>query len=101
MLSHSRLSRFVLLPELKLTTWKQSSPSESTAQAKTTSKIKAVKKLRRTLMSWRTEILNYFKTGLTNARTEGFNNVAKLVNKRAYGYKNFGNYRLRLLNACC
>jgi transposase len=38
MLSHSRLSRFVLLPELKLTTWKQSSPSESTAQAKTTSK---------------------------------------------------------------
>jgi transposase len=65
------------------------------------SKIKAVKKLRRTLMSWRTEILNYFKTGLTNARTEGFNNVAKLVNKRAYGYKNFGNYRLRLLNACC
>jgi transposase len=40
------------------------------------SKIKAVKKLRRTLMSWREEILNYFKTGLTNARTEGFNSVA-------------------------
>ena len=65
------------------------------------SKIKAIRKLRRTLMSWRTEILNYFKTGLTNARTEGFNNVAKLVQKRAYGYKSFENYRLRLLNACC
>jgi transposase len=65
------------------------------------SKIKAIKKLRRTLMSWRKEILNYFNTGLTNARTEGFNNVAKLVQKRAYGYKSFQNYRLRLLNACC
>ena len=64
------------------------------------SKIKEIKTLRRTLMSWRDEILNYFKTGLTNARTEGFNNVAKLVQKRAYGYKNFENYRLRLLNAC-
>ncbi len=64
------------------------------------SKIKAIKRLRRTLLSWRTEILNYFKTRLTNARTEGFNNVAKLVQKRAYGYKNFENYRLRLLNAC-
>lgn len=65
------------------------------------SKIKEVRTLRRTLMSWRSEILNYFKTGLTNARTEGFNNVAKLVQKRAYGYKSFANYRLRLLNACC
>lgn len=65
------------------------------------SKIKAIKTLRRTLKNWRTEILNYFKTGLTNARTEGFNNVAKLVQKRAYGYTSFENYRLRLLNACC
>jgi transposase len=64
------------------------------------SKIKEIRTLRRTLMSWRTEILNYFKTGLTNARTEGFNSVAKLVQKRAYGYKSFENYRLRLLNAC-
>jgi transposase len=65
------------------------------------SKIKAIRRLRRTLQSWRAEILNYFKTGLTNARTEGFNSVAKLVQKRAYGYKSFENYRLRLLNACC
>ncbi len=64
------------------------------------SKLKEVKRLRRTLMSWRVEILNYFETRLTNARTEGFNNVAKLVQKRAYGYRSFANYRLRLLNAC-
>lgn len=64
------------------------------------SELPEVVRLRRTLMKWRKEILNYFKTGLTNARTEGFNNVAKLVQKRAYGYKSFKNYRLRLLNAC-
>jgi len=56
--------------------------------------------LRRTLMRWRKEILEYFATGLTNGRTEGFNNKAKLVKKRAYGYRSFRNYRLRLLNAC-
>jgi len=55
---------------------------------------------RRTLLRWRTEILAYFGTGLTNGRTEGFNNKAKLVKKRAYGYRSFQNYRLRLLNAC-
>jgi Transposase len=43
---------------------------------------------------------HHFGTGLTNARTEGFNNKAKLVKKRAYGYRSFRNYRLRLLNAC-
>ncbi|WP_413612757.1 transposase [Bdellovibrio sp. HCB-110] len=37
---------------------------------------------------------------ITNARTEGFNNVAKLVQKRAYGVKSFEMYRLRYLNAC-
>ncbi len=50
-------------------------------------------------MKWRTEILAYFATGLTNGRTEGFNNKAKLVKRRAYGYRSFAKYRLRLLNA--
>jgi transposase len=59
-----------------------------------------IKTLRRTLLKWRKEILNYFLTGLTNARVEGFNNKAKVVKRRAYGYKSFRNYRLRVLNAC-
>lgn len=46
------------------------------------------------------EILAYFYCRLTNARTEGFNGKAKLVIRRAYGYKSFRNYRLRLLNSC-
>ena len=56
--------------------------------------------LRKTLLKWRREILAYFHTRVTNGRLEGFNNKAKLVKRRAYGYKSFANYRLRLLNAC-
>lgn len=62
--------------------------------------IKPIKTLSETLKKWRVEILNYFTTQLTNARTEGFNNLAKLVQRRAFGFKNFENYRLRLLYAC-
>jgi transposase len=64
------------------------------------SKLPEIRRLRKTLMRWRHEILNYFIYGLTNARTEGFNNVAKTVKKRSYGFRNFQNYRLRLLSAC-
>ena len=59
-----------------------------------------IKTLRRTLIKWQEEILNYFKTGLTNAKTEGFNNVAKVIKRKAYGYRNFKNYRLKFLMAC-
>jgi transposase len=56
--------------------------------------------LRRTLMKWRREVLAYFETRLTNGIVEGFNGKAKVVKRRAYGYRSFHNYRLRLLNAC-
>ena len=64
------------------------------------SNLKEIKTLRKTLLKWREEILNYFKTRHTNGRTEGFNGKAKLIMRRAYGYKSFKNYRLRVLNAC-
>lgn len=62
--------------------------------------IKELKSLRTTLMKWRNEILNYFENKMTNARTEGFNTVCKQLQRRAYGYKSFYNYRLRVLYAC-
>lgn len=65
-----------------------------------TSLLPEIKTLRRTLLKWRNEILAYFETRLTNGRTEGFNNLAKLVQKRAFGYKSFRNYRLRVLTVC-
>jgi transposase len=64
------------------------------------SSVPELKTLRTTLMRWRHEVLAYFLCRLTNARTEGFNGKAKLVIRRAYGYKSFRNYRLRLLSCC-
>jgi len=64
------------------------------------SSLPEVATLRTTLVRWRREIVAYFVCRLTNARTEGFNGKAKLVIRRAYGYKSFRNYRLRLLSAC-
>jgi transposase len=57
-----------------------------------------IKKLRKTLMKWRNEILHYFKSGLTNARVEGYNRIAKGEQYSSFGVRSFINYRLRLLN---
>ncbi len=59
-----------------------------------------IKTLRGTLMKWRREVLAYFACRLTNGPTEGFNNKAKLVKRRGYGYRSFRNCRLRLLTSC-
>jgi len=56
--------------------------------------------LRKTLMGWRVEILNYFKRRVTNGKTEGFNRKAKLIQRSAYGFKKFDNYRLKLIYLC-
>ena len=63
-------------------------------------KIDSLKPLRKTLMSWREEILNYFKRRITNGKTEGFNRKAKLIQRQAYGFKKFENYRLKLIYLC-
>jgi transposase len=62
--------------------------------------IPEIQTLAKTLSSWKQEIVNYFRYRITNATTEGYNNIAKLVQRRAFGYKSFRNYRLRVLNAC-
>lgn len=59
-----------------------------------------VQSLRKTLVTWRTEILAFHLCRLSNGRTEGFNRKAKLIQRRAYGLRNFENYRLSVLNTC-
>lgn len=59
-----------------------------------------VKGLRKIIMTWRQEILNYHLGHISNGRVEGFNRKAKLIQRRGFGLKNFKNYRLVLLNAC-
>jgi transposase len=65
-----------------------------------TSQVPEIQRLRRTLVTWKREILNYFINGYTNGLVEALNNTGKLVQKQAYGYKSFKNYRLRTLSAC-
>ncbi len=50
---------------------------------------KLLKTLQNTFKRWKEEILNFFVFRLTNARVEGFNNVAKVIKRRAYGFKSF------------
>ena len=35
-----------------------------------------------------------------NAITEGFHRKMKLIQRRAYGFRNFSNYQIRVLAAC-
>jgi transposase len=64
------------------------------------SSLPEVQRLRRTLNQWKEEVLEYFRSRFTNAFTEAINAIAKLVQRRACGYRNFKNYRLRTLSAC-
>ncbi|SMF83892.1 Transposase [Pseudobacteriovorax antillogorgiicola] len=64
------------------------------------SKIPEVVGLRKTILAWRNEIVEYFNGRYSNGRVEGFNRKAKLVQRRAFGFRSFKNYRLQLLNAC-
>jgi transposase len=57
-------------------------------------------RLGRTLRAWRHEILAYFHTrGVSNGGTEAINGVIEKTRRLAHGFRNFDNYRLRLLLA--
>ena len=64
------------------------------------STLEEIQRLRRTFLRWKNEILCHFEKGYTNAFTERMNGTGKLVQRRAFGYKSFRNYRLRTLSAC-
>lgn len=60
----------------------------------------AANTLGRTLKRWKEELIAYFGNRWTNGFTEATNGNAKALQKRARGFKNFVNYRLKVLNAC-
>jgi transposase len=58
-------------------------------------------RLARTIDSWRVELLAYFDTGgLSNGPTEAINLLIKKIKRVGHGFRNFDNYRLRLLLHC-
>ena len=56
--------------------------------------------LGRTLRTWFTPIIRMWRFSRNNGITEGFHRKMKLIQRRAYGFRNFENYRLRVLIEC-
>ena len=50
-----------------------------------------------TLKNWRDQILNYFIERISNWFVEGTNNALRVIIRTAFGYRNFGNFKLRVL----
>ena len=54
----------------------------------------------KTLRAWQEEVLRMFVFPYSNGITEGFHRKMKLIQRRAYGFRNFENYRLRVIVLC-
>jgi len=60
--------------------------------------IPEVARLGRTLRQWRHQVLAYFDTtGVSNGGTEAVNLLIEKTRRLAHGFRNFDNYRLRIL----
>lgn len=53
-----------------------------------------------TLYKWREEVARMFRFTKNNGITEGFHRKMKLIQRRAYGFRNFENYRIRVRVLC-
>ncbi len=58
------------------------------------------KALADTLLSWIEPIVRMWRFSKTNSITEGFHNKMEMISRRAYGFRNFENYRIRVLAHC-
>jgi transposase len=56
--------------------------------------------LAQTLHAWREEIACMWRFTKNNGITEGFHRKMKLIQRRAYGFRNFQNYTLRVIAQC-
>ena len=57
-------------------------------------------RLSRTVRRWQPQVLAWHTTALTNGPTEAVNLLIKKVKRVGHGFRNFENYRLRLLLHC-
>jgi len=93
-----RLNRLLLLKNLR----------RKTAQKKLPQLVKLIEQLRhsplrrlaKTLTSWLEPIVAMWRFGKSNGPTEGFHTKMEMMTRRAYGFRNFENYRLRVLTHC-
>ena len=65
------------------------------------SNVPELHRLAATIDGWREELLAYFDTGgISNGPTEAMNLLIKRIKRTGHGFRNFDNYRLRLLLHC-
>lgn len=58
-------------------------------------------KLGETLSSWAVEIATMWRFTRNNGITESFHTKMEVLQRQAYGFRNFENYRLRVRVMCC
>jgi transposase len=56
--------------------------------------------LAKTLMYWLEPIVRMWRFSKSNGITEGFHTKMEMISRRAFGFRNFENYRLRVLAHC-
>ena len=64
------------------------------------SPFEALQTLGKTLESWGEEIVRMWRFSKSNGVTEGFHNKMEMISRRAFGFRNFENYRLRVRVLC-
>jgi transposase len=69
-------------------------------EALKTSGFMAMRTLGNTIDDWLEEIGRMWRFSRNNGITEGFHRKMKLIQRRAYGFRNFENYRLRVRILC-
>jgi transposase len=57
--------------------------------------------LGQTLTAWASEIATMWRFTRNNGITEGFHTKMEVLQRQAYGFRNFQNYRLRVRVKCC
>jgi transposase len=62
--------------------------------------LKPAQTLARTLSDWSEAIARMWHFSRSNCITELFHRKMKLIQRRAYGFRNFQNYRLRVIAQC-
>jgi len=93
-----KLNRYLLLKALNGKTAKRQLPGF----LKLIEQLKAspLHSLARTLASWLEPIFAMWRFTRNNGITEGFHTKMEMMTRRAYGFRNFDNYRLRVLTHC-
>lgn len=62
--------------------------------------LEPLRTLGETLEKWKEEIGRMLRFSKSNGITEGFHTKMEMISRRAFGFRNFNNYRLRVLAHC-